>query len=378
MASVKPSGTLRIAEIANKLKAEGRNIISFTVGEPDFNTPRHIIDAAHRAMLDGFTHYTPAAGIPELREAVANKSINENRLPATAANVMVSPTKQAIFSAILANVEGGNEVVISNPAWVSYEPAIAIAGGRAVEVPLTGDDFRMTPESVMEGVTPGTKMIILNSPSNPTGGVARLEDLKGIADIATDHDLLVLSDEIYEKLVFEGEHHSIASLPGMFERTITVNGLSKSYAMTGWRIGWAVAPEVILRDMIRIQEHSLTCCTSFAQKGAVAALTGDQSELRNMVSRFAQRRKLVMDKLSQIDGMHAKPPAGAFYLFPKFDYGMTSRQFTEYLLSEANVAVMPGSAFGSAGEGHVRMSFATSEANIETGFDAVAKAVSRL
>jgi aspartate aminotransferase len=236
------SATLKSKELINRMKAEGKEVLAFTVGEPDFNTPQHISDAAIKALNEGFTHYTASSGIPELRKAVAEKSKTENKIPCEPENVMITPTKFGIYASILAAINPGDEVIISDPAWVSYEPMVQMAEGKPVFVKTYNEDeFRMIPENIMETVTDKTRMLILNSPSNPTGGVATKEDIKGIADIAKDHDLIVVSDEIYEKIIYEGEHYSIAAEDGMADRTFTVNGFSKAYAMTGWRLGWVIA-----------------------------------------------------------------------------------------------------------------------------------------
>ncbi|MCJ2533364.1 MAG: aminotransferase class I/II-fold pyridoxal phosphate-dependent enzyme, partial [Candidatus Thermoplasmatota archaeon] len=236
---------MKMKELAGQKKAEGKDIISFTVGEPDFDTPKHIVEAAKKALDEGKTRYLNAAGLPELREAIARSSKTANGIPCDASNVMVAPTKHAIFETIMATVNEGEEVILPDPAWVSYEPATALAGGRAAPVTTKAEDeWRVLPEAVAELITSKTKMILLNSPSNPCGSVAMKEDIKGIADLAKDHDLVVLSDEVYEKIVFDGhKHYSIAAEPDMFDRTVTISGFSKTYAMTGWRTGWLVAPK---------------------------------------------------------------------------------------------------------------------------------------
>jgi aspartate aminotransferase len=367
---VELSATLKSKEIINKLKQEGKEVFAFTLGEPDFDTPRHIRDAAIQALNDGFTHYTSAMGIMELREAVADKSKTENKLPCGPENVIVLPTKFGLFNSILATINPGDEVILPDPGWVSYIPMINLAQGKPVGVRTYNEnEFRLLPENVMEAVSDKTKMIILNSPSNPTGSVATYEDIKCIADIAKDHDLLVLTDEIYEKILFEGKHYSIGAEEDMFERTITVNGFSKAFAMTGWRLGWLVAPKHLLIEISKIQQHSITSCTSFAQKGGVVALTGDQASILEMVDEFKRRRELVIDRLNAIDGLSCFKPKGAFYAFFKFDFDMTSDEFTSYVLENAFVVLTPGSAFGTGGEGFVRMSYAASEEKLNKGLD---------
>ncbi|MEM3042497.1 MAG: pyridoxal phosphate-dependent aminotransferase, partial [Thermoplasmata archaeon] len=298
MEGLAESGTVRMANMERELKARGIKTISFALGEPDFPTPAHIVEAAAEAMRAGFTHYTASKGIPELREAIAEKSRVENGIPCSPDDVLVTPTKLGIYLAMMAFVDRDDEVVVPDPGWVSYIPMVRLAGGKPVPLRLRAeDDFRMTPERLAEALTPRTRAVVLNSPSNPTGSVATEADMKGIADLARDHDLLVLTDEIYEKLIYEGRHVSIASLDGMFERTITFNGLSKSYAMTGWRLGWVVAPKELMKQLDRLQQHTLTCAPSFAQKGAVAALRGPQDCVDRMREEFRRRRDFLLGRL---------------------------------------------------------------------------------
>jgi aspartate aminotransferase len=379
MSRIAPSGTTATGDLVAKLRKEGIDIISFALGEPDFDTPRHIVEAAYKALKGGYTHYTPTDGLPELREAIGQKSQIENGIPCDASNVMVTPTKFGLFTSIVALVNHGDEVVLSDPAFVSYFQVIDFVDGKLVPVKTSQeDDFRLLPENVAEAITPKTKAILLNTPCNPTGAVATKEDLKGIADLACDHDFLVLSDEIYEKIIYEGEHHSIASFDNMFDRTITVNGFSKAYAMTGWRLGWMVAHENILREVRKIQQHSITCAVSFGQKAAVDALKGTQEPVKEMVSEFKSRRDLIVRKINTIPGLSCNMPKGAFYAFAKFDFDISSIDFTKYLLEEAHVAVTPGASFGQCGEGHVRFSYATSRKNIIEGLARVEEAVAKL
>jgi len=371
---MRQSGTISIAEKANRLRDQGKDIISFSLGEPDFTTPKHIIEAAKKALDEGFTHYTASNGIKGLREAIAKKCRSENQIPATPDTVIVTIAKHAISSAILANVDIGEEVILPNPSWTSYFALINIAKGRPISVPVNMDnDFRMKPEDIMEKVTQKTRVIILNSPSNPTGGIATKDDLKGIADIANDHNITVITDEIYEKILYEGRHYSIASLDGMFDRTYTVNGFSKAYAMTGWRIGWVTASKELLRPIERIQQHSITCVTSFVQKAALVALTGPQEPVKEMVATFKKRRDVIIRELNEIEGLHVMKPKGAFYAFPYYDFDISSFDLANKLL-EYGVAVTPGSAFGRFGEYHIRLSYATSMDNIKEGVSRLRKA----
>jgi aspartate aminotransferase len=379
MHRIGPSGTLATGDLAKKLISEGIDVISFALGEPDFDTPSHIVEAAKEALNQGFTHYTPTQGIPELREAIAEKSKKENEIPCTKENVMVTPTKFGIFASLLAVVEQGDEAIIPDPGFVSYFQVINFTGAKAIHVETSqNDDFRMLPSRIAEAITSKTKVIILNSPCNPTGSVATKEDMRGIADLAKDHDIYVITDEVYEKIIYEGKHYSIASLDDMFERTITLNGFSKSYAMTGWRLGWILASKEIIKEIKKIQQHSLTCAVSFAQKGGVAALKGPQKPAKDMVSEFKARRDLIVEGINSIPNLSCGLPKGAFYAFTKFDFDMSSVDFSKYLIENAHVAVTPGSAFGNNGEGYVRFSYATSRDNIKEGLKRVKKAISEL
>ena len=368
---------MKMKELAGQKKAEGKDIISFTVGEPDFDTPKHIVEAAKKALDEGKTRYLNAAGLPELREAIARSSKTANGIPCDASNVMVAPSKHAIFETIMATVNEGEEVILPNPAWVSYEPATALAGGRAVPVTTKEEnEWRVLPEAVAELITPKTKMILLNSPSNPCGSIATKDDIKGIADLAKDHDLVVLSDEVYEKIVFDGhKHYSIASEPDMFDRTVTVSGFSKTYAMTGWRMGWLIAPKPLFKAVNKIQQHSITHVTTFAQYGGLAALTGPQEPVDAMVKEFKERRDLVMKLIGEIPQLHCDVPKGAFYAFPRYDNPMKSEEMALHLMDKAEVAVTGGAAFGEAGEQHLRISYATTKENIAKGLERLKNAL---
>jgi aspartate aminotransferase len=376
MKQIMPSATLQLAERARELSVSGKKVISFSLGEPDFKTPIHIRRAAAKAMDSGLTHYTPALGIPELREAVADHCWNANKIPVLSNNIMITPTKLGIYNSILATVDSGDEVIIPEPAWVTYRPCVQLAGGKPLSVDLLPEnEFRLDPEDLAEAITKKTKMIILNSPCNPTGAVYRHSDIKGIAELAVDNDLLVLTDETYEKIIFSGKHHSIAAEPGMFERTITVSGCSKSYAMTGWRIGWTAAPKEIFSEIKKLQEHSITCATSFAQHGAVAALNGSQKCVSDMVAKFRERRDIVVPGLNRIKGIKCIKPVGTFYAFCSYDYEINSMDFASFLIDKACVAVTPGSGFGEAGEGYFRISFAASSKTLKAGLENIKKAV---
>ncbi len=375
MKGVVESGTVRMSRLVEELKAKGLDVVSFAVGEPDFPTPAHIVAAAKVALDEGFTKYTAVQGIPELREAIAEKSRRDNGIPCEASHVMVSIAKHAIFATLMAHVGPGDEVLVPDPGWVSYAPEVHLAEATPVPVPLRAeDDYEMTPEGVSEALTPRTRLLILNTPSNPTGAVQSQEAMEGIADLARDHDLLVLTDELYERILYEGRHISLASLPGMYERTLTVNGFSKTYSMTGWRLGWLVAPPDLLEPVVRVQNHSLTCASSFVQRAGVAALRGPQDASVAMVAEFRRRRGAMVEGLRGL-GFECPLPAGAFYTWPSFRGRESAEEFAERLLREAHVAVTPGTAFGSQGRGHLRLSFATSLDRIKEGLDRLGRVV---
>jgi aspartate aminotransferase len=363
--AVQASPTVRLSDLVSQLKSKGEKILSLAIGEPDFPTPAHIVAAAKKALDDGYTKYTPAMGIPELREAVAEKSVKDNRIPATAENVLIAPTKHALYETCMALLQEGDECLIPDPGWVSYGPMVELASATPVPVAAADEEgFVPRPDDLAERVTRRTRMIMLNSPSNPGGSVYPRSTMQAIADLAEDHDLIVVSDEIYEKIRYDGEHVSPASLDGMFDRTITVNGFSKTYAMTGWRLGWLVAPKPILAEIAKVQEHTITCCTAFAQKAGVAALRGPTAPLTRMVSEFRARRDLILKEIKKSDRMTCVTPDGAFYAFPRFEVPADDSAVSERLLKDAKVAVTPGSAFGEAGAGHLRLSYASSRKTI--------------
>jgi len=363
--AVQPSATLSISAAAKKLAKEGKPVIDMGVGEPDFKTPQHIIDAAIKALNEGKTFYTPTKGIPELIDAIVEKT-RADGLDVDAKNIIVTPgAKYAIFEAMLSVIDKDDEVILLDPSWVSYEPCVLMAEGKVVWVPHA-EGFEDAP--IEDYISNKTKMIVINSPSNPLGVVYPKEFLKKVRDLAVDNDLLVMSDEIYEKIIFDGEHVSIASLDGMLERTIIINGFSKSYAMTGWRLGYAIAPEWIIKEMAKIQSHSVSHATSFVQYAGIAALKGDQKCIEEMVAEFKARRDMLMEGLDRL-GIKYAPPKGAFYMF--IDVGMDSMKFCEEFLQKEYVATTPGSAFGKAFTTWVRLSYATSR-------EKIAEAINRL
>ena len=362
------SATMKIADIAAKLRSEGQDIISFSLGEPDFETPENIKRAAKTALDRGETHYTQGSGIPELQEAIAEKLKNDNNLDVSPADVLVTTgAKQAIFEAICTLIDEGDEVLLLDPAWVSYSAIVKFAGGKPVMVPVSEQEGYV-PVDLQSHMTRNTKLLILNSPCNPTGAVYGKNVVKAAAEAAEDHGVFVLSDEVYEKIIYGAKHHSIGSL--IPDRTITINGFSKAYAMTGWRLGYATAPAPILQGMLKIQQHSVSNATSFVQRAGVEALRGDQGAVRAMVVEFKKRRDIMIDELRKM-GIECAPPRGAFYAFAKVSQFGNSVEVTEKLLRDALVAVTPGSAFGPNGEGYVRLSYATSRQNIEDGINRI-------
>lgn len=372
--NVPASGTVAISNKVSRLKAEGQDIISFSMGEPDFTTPLNIIDACKESLDSGFTHYTPSLGIPELRRAVAEAAHNENNIPCRGANVLITPTKQAIFMTCLAYLDPDDEVLLPNPAWVSYEACIRLAGAVPVFIPTYFEDgFVIDPAMLEAAITPKTKMMIINSPCNPTGCVIPDNVLRELVSIAEQHDIMILSDEIYEKVIYEGKHISPASYPDTFDRTITVSGLSKTYAMTGWRMGWAIANDDTIANLNKLQSHSISCCVSFAQQASIEAIKGNQDQRNEFTRMFKERRDLAIDLIGEIKGLDVNVPQGAFYLFPRYSSDTKSNKLVTMLLEEAHVALTPGSAFGPAGEGFFRMSYATGEDQIREGLDRVKK-----
>ncbi len=377
--SIPASGTIAISNLVSQMKADGIDIVSFSMGEPDFTTPSNIIDAACDSLHQGFTHYTPSTGIPELRKAVADYTKKNDCVPCEASNVLITPAKQAIFLTCLAYIDPGDEVILPDPSWVSYEACVRLAGGVPVYIPTRfEDEFVINPALIEAAVTPRTKMIILNTPTNPTGCIIPKDVLKQIADIAMRNGIKVMSDEIYSAIVYEGQHTSIASFPGMFDNTIIISGLSKTFAMTGWRLGWAIAPEEDIKNINKLQSHSISCAVSFVQQAAVEALTGPQDSKIEMVKAFRSRRDLALDLIREIPGMECITPKGAFYLFPKYNKDIPSAKMAEILLKEGHVAVTPGTAFGPCGEGFFRISYAASEDQIREGIARIKKTMAGL
>ena len=367
-----PSLTLSIDSKAKAMKAEGIDVCSFGAGEPDFDTPDHIKQACIAAINAGFTKYVPSSGIPELRQAISEKFKADNQIDYTPGQIIVSNgAKHSCLNAILACVGPGDEVIIPAPYWLSYPEMVRIAGGEPVIVSTKQENgWKMTAEEFESAMSPRTKMVIINSPGNPTGAVYSGEELRALGEVALGEDILILSDEIYEKLVYDdAKHTSIASLgKDLYDLTITVNGFSKSYAMTGWRLGYLGAPEVIAKSIDAIQSHSTSGCASFAQKGAVAALKGDQQAVEDMRMEFDIRRQYMVDRIQKIQRASVVVPQGAFYVLANISgFGLNSNNFADRLLSKHHVAVVPGIAFGD--DRTVRLSYATSLDIIKKGLD---------
>ncbi len=371
-AQLSPSLTLSIDSKAKAMKAEGIDVCGFGAGEPDFDTPEHIKAAAIAALESGFTKYTPSAGLPELRQAIAEKLEADNQLSYRPSQVVVSSgAKHSCYNAILATCQPGDEVLIPSPYWVSYPDMVRLAGAEPVIVQTSErNGWKMRASDFENAMTPRTKMVILNSPGNPTGSVYTREELEGIVEVAAEEDIYILSDEIYEKLVYDDfKHVSVASISKeAYDLTITVNGFSKAYAMTGWRLGYLAAPEAVAKAVDNIQSHSTSHPCSFAQKGAYAALKGDQQGLADMRDEFSMRRDYMFDRISKIPNITAVKPQGAFYILVNVSQlGLSSQNFADRLLSKANVAVVPGAAFGD--DRTVRLSYATSIDIIKKGLD---------
>ncbi|MDB6065778.1 MAG: aspartate/tyrosine/aromatic aminotransferase [Pedosphaera sp.] len=375
-ASLTPSLTLAIDSKAKQMKAEGIDVVGFGAGEPDYDTPQHIKDACAKALADGFTKYTPAAGIPELRQAIADKFKRDNGLSYKASQVIVScGGKHSCYNVILATCEEGDEVIIPAPYWLSYPEMVKLAGATPVILQTTDKaEFKVTPAQLRQAITPRTRLFVLNSPSNPTGSVYTRDEIKALGDICVQKGVLIMSDEIYEKLVYDGsEHVSVAGFSqAHYEHTIIVHGFAKAYSMTGWRLGYLAAPEPIAKAIDAVQSHSTSNPTSFAQKGAVAALNGPQDHLKSWLAEYSKRRSYAHTRLNSIPGISCVNAKGAFYLFPNISkLGLKSTEFCARLLEQEKVAAVPGIAFGA--DDYLRISYATSMANIEKGLDRIEK-----
>ncbi len=352
---------------AKALEAQGRDVVHLEIGEPDFDTPANVIEAGCDALRGGWTHYGPAAGLPELRQAIADYVNRSRGTSFGPEHVVVTPGgKPIMFFVILALLEAGDEAIYPDPGFPIYGSMINFVGAKAVPIPLREEkEFGLDVDELAGLITPRTRLLILNSPANPTGGVLERADLEAIARLAVEHDLIVLADEIYSEILYEGEHVSIATMPGMPERTIVLDGFSKTYAMTGWRLGYGLMPEELAGQVSKLMVNSVSCTAAAVQRAGLEALTGPQDEVRAMVEAFRRRRDLVVDGLNRIPGISCLCPKGAFYVFPNITgTGMASKAFADRLLDEHGVAALSGTAFGGHGEGYLRLSYANSEENL--------------
>jgi len=380
-ATLSPSLTLAIDSKAKAMKAAGEDVVGFGAGEPDFDTPQQIKDACAQALADGFTKYTPAAGIPELRQAIADKFQRENDLTYKPSQIIVScGGKHSCYNVILATCQEGDEVIIPAPYWLSYPEMVKLAGATPVILPTSDQtEFKVAPAQLRAAITARTRLFVLNSPSNPTGSVYTPDEIKALGDICVEKGVLIMSDEIYEHLLYDRAVHKIVASFSQAhqDHTIIVHGFAKAWSMTGWRLGFLAAPEPIAKAIDAIQSHSTSNPTSFAQKGAVAALTGSQEHLPKWLAEYAQRRTFAWKKLNSIPGITCVNSKGAFYLFPNISkLGLSSTEFCARLLEQEKVAAVPGIAFGA--DDYLRISYATSLANIEKGLDRLEKFVKGL
>jgi aspartate aminotransferase len=367
MASIGTETAFEAAARARALEATGRSVIHLEIGEPDFDTPPNVREAAKRALDDGWTHYGPPLGLPALREAIAADATARKGFAASPDRVVVTPgAKPIMFYAIESLVEPGVEVIFPDPGFPIYESMTRFCGGTPVRLPIRQElDFRIDLDELEQLITPRTRLLIINSPANPTGGVFTRADVERIGELVLGHDMVVLADEIYGRIVYEGEHVSLASLPGLVDRTIVLDGFSKTYAMTGWRLGYAIVPEPLLAPFSRLIINSVSCTSSFSQLAAVEALTGPQDTVEAMVEEFRARRSLVVDGLNAIPGFSCLTPAGAFYAFPDISAtGLDGSVFADRLLDETGVCVLAGTAFGQVGGNHIRISYANSRENL--------------
>src|SRR2546423_733104 len=374
MARLGTESAFEVLARARTLEAQGHDIVHLEIGESDFDTPEVASDAGIEAIRKGFTHYSPSAGLPELREAIAEVIRQTRGIPCTADEVVVVPGgKPTIFFTMLAFVEEGDEVIYPNPGFPIYESMPNFLGAKAVPIPLREEkDFRLDANELADLITDRTKLVVLNSPHNPTGGILDEHDLKDIAAAIGDRDIMVLSDEIYSQLVFEGKHHSIVSLDGWKDRTVLLDGFSKTYAMTGWRLGYGVMRADLAQHFGRLMTNSNSCTASFTQIAGIAALKGAQKSVKDMCAEFKRRRDRFVERLNNIPGFTCRVPAGAFYTFPNIrQTGFTSKKLADSLLEEAGVACLAGTAFGAYGEGYLRFSIANSIENLEKALDRV-------
>jgi aspartate/methionine/tyrosine aminotransferase len=366
---------------AKELERQGKSVIHFEIGEPDFNTPENVKEAGIKAIKENYTHYSPTQGILELREAVAEYISKTRDIKVTPDEVIITPGgKDVIFGTMLSLLDEGDEAIYPNPGYPIYESAIRLVGAKPVPMPIREEnDFAFDRHEFEKLVTAKTRLIVINSPANPTGGILSYEDLEFIADIAKKNDIMILSDEIYSRIIYEGKFVSIASLPGMKERTVILDGFSKTYAMTGWRLGYAVANKEVIEALKRVAVNSFSCVATFVQMAGVEALRGPQDEPERMRKEYEERRNLIVKGLNEIPGFSVKMPKGAFYAFPNVKkLGKPSKELADYLLYEAGVCTLSGTAFGEYGEGYLRFSYATSKENIIEGLKRVKQAIEKI
>jgi aspartate aminotransferase len=366
---------------AKSLEAQGKEVIHLEIGEPDFDTPRNIIDAAVKALNSGKTHYGPAAGVPELRAVLAEDMSKRRNIKIHPDQVVVTPgAKPIMFFSILALINEGDEVMYPNPGFPIYESVINFVGAKSVPYPLREEkEFSFDIDEFLSLITDKTKMIILNTPQNPTGGILTQDDLKAVAKVAQEKDIYILSDEVYLNIIYEGVHHSIATLPGMQQRTIILDGFSKTYAMTGWRLGYGAMPGDLAEKVVQLQINSNSCTATFSQYAGIEAIQGSQDEVHKMVAEFKKRRDVIVDGLNTIDGISCVRPHGAFYVFPNIkQLGIDGKKFADLLLEKFGVAALSGTAFGKYGQGYLRFSYANSVENIQKALDRIDQAVKSL
>ena len=383
LGSVPGSATMAVSEKARQMRAAGKDVIGLGGGDPDFATPDHIVAAAFAAIEDGATHYPPAKGIPEALTAVAAKMARENGVEVDPlSQIIVTPgAKWAIHLALSAVSNPGDEILYLEPCWASYPPMITLSGGTPVPVSLTpADNYAITADAIRARVTDRSKALMVNSPNNPTGRVMTSEEADAVVEVALEHDLYVLADEIYEHLIYDGRRNiSLSTLPGMADRTLTINGVSKAYAMTGWRMGWLVAPAPIIALASKLSSQAVSSAASFTMHATAAALNGPQDCVAEMCASYAGRRDFMIEALNAIDGVHCRNIEGAFYLFPSFPGSdRDSVEMAEFLIEEAGIAGTPGVAFGSTGEGHIRFSIATAMDDLERSVDRLARVAPQL
>lgn len=377
------SGIRKVFEKAKRLEEEGQRVINLGIGRPDFDTPAHIKQAAKEALDAGMVHYSSNYGLPELREAIAARLERDNGLTydPNGEIIVTVGANEAVLMSMAATLNPGDEVIIPDPAWLHYFYCARLVGAVPVAVPLRQEkEFKLDPDDVARAITPRMRMLVVTTPHNPTGSVLDEEILQALADIAERYDLLVLSDEIYDKIIYDGVRHiSFATLPGMRERTLTVNGFSKTYAMDGWRLGYVAAPRALIALLIRVHQYTTVCATTFIQMGAVAAYRGPQDCVAEMAAEFDRRRQYLIPALNEIEGISCVRPQGAFYAFPSIKAtGKSSAEIADFLLEEAKVALIPGSAFGQYGEGYLRIAYSNPLENIQEAVERIKTALGKM